>query len=68
MLDSRENGQLNVLLKTLNLHEGADIPQGKLFLRSPPQQTQPQQEEKLAIGFHAVEQEEQIDEDELLQG
>jgi hypothetical protein len=68
VLDSRENGQLNALLKALNLHEGGDTPTGRLFLRSPPQQLKPREEEKLAIGFHAVEPEEQIDEEELLQG
>lgn len=57
---------MNNLLKALHLHEGPQTTQGKVFLRTAQQQNNVQLEEKLAIGFHAAQQEEQIDEDELL--
>lgn len=66
MLDSAENQQLNTILKTLHLFE-AEGP-SKRFLKSKPEVKVETKEEKLAIGFHASEMEEEIDENELLEG
>lgn len=66
MLDSAENQQLNAILKTLHLFE-AEGP-AKRFLKSKPEVKVEIKEEKLAIGFHASEQEEEIDENALLEG
>jgi hypothetical protein len=61
-LDTDNNHQFNTLLKALNLFEGPSSPQNILFFKSKPQIRSEEKVEKLAIGFHANEENDQIDE------
>jgi hypothetical protein len=61
-LDTANNQQFNTLLKALNLFEAQSSPQTILFLKSKPQIRPEEKVEKLAIGFHANEENDQIDE------